>query len=137
MKKRVYFYILLSFIIFAITSCASNSGKSIEKTKFESREANIDLMGNPSTGYSWQAFSGDTSIITITGEIEYTGKNGIVGAPSIYHYTIHSVKEGTTTASFYYSRPWYEEEIKDDKNSKEVIYNITVEADGNIILIKK
>ena len=70
----------------------------------------IKLQGNPSTGYTWNYEFSSPGIIEINEKSEYTGKDGVTGAPSNYTFTIVPKKEGSTTVTFSYARPWEDSE---------------------------
>lgn len=99
------------------TSCAT----------FSSQKAVIELGGNPTTGYTWNYQIADEAVIKVDEEIRYLGKKGVVGAPSKFTYTVHSLKAGSTTIKFEYKRPW--EQTPADKV---VIYEVSVGQKGEI-----
>ena len=99
------------------TSCAT----------FSSQKAVIELDGNPTTGYTWNYEIEDEAVIKMDEEIRYLGKKGVVGAPSKFTYTVHSLKTGSTTIKFEYKRPW--EQTPADKV---VIYEVSVGQKGEI-----
>ena len=99
------------------TSCAT----------FSSHKAVIELGGNPTTGYTWNYEIEDEAVIEVDEEISYLGKNGVVGAPSKFKYTIHSLKAGNTQIKFEYKRPW--EQTAADKVE---FYEVSVGPKGEI-----
>ncbi len=114
---RLFFILLLSFSF----SCTSDSFKSCQK--------DIQLKGNPSTGYSWSYQLADESIVKIKEKVEYLGASGMVGAPSNFIYTISSLKPGQTGLSFIYKRPWEESAYDECRN-----FIITVKKTGDILI---
>ena len=109
---------MLMMMIGAVcTSCAT----------FKSQKAVIELGGNPTTGYTWNYQIEDEAVVKVDEEIRYLGKNGVVGAPSKFTYTIHSLKAGNTKIKFEYKRPW--EQTPADKV---VIYEVSVNQNGKI-----
>ncbi len=108
---------LISGAVF--TSCAT----------MRSQEAVIELNGNPTTGYTWEYEIEDDDIIEVDEEILYLGKNDVVGAPSKFKYTLHSLKAGNTKIKFEYKRPW-EQKAAD----KVVVYEVIVNQDGMLEL---
>ncbi len=109
---------MLMMMIGAVcTSCAT----------FKSQKAVIELGGNPTTGYTWNYQIEDEAVIKVDEEIRYLGKNGVVGAPSKFTYTIYSLKAGNTKIKFEYKRPW--EQTPADKF---VIYEVRVKENGAI-----
>lgn len=123
-KTNIWKFILILMLSSLFLSCASS--------KFSSRKTQIQLKGNPTTGYTWIFEIEDESIIRVEEDIQYLGKDGIVGAPSLFTYTVHSLKPGSTMLKFEYKRPWEEKEP-----AKTCLYEITVSEDGKIILNEK
>ncbi len=113
---------VLSVIFISIFSSCSSA-------KFSSQKTQIQLKGNPTTGYTWVFEIEDESIVSVTGQSKYLGKKGMVGAPSLFTYTVHSLKPGRTMLKFEYKRPWEEKEPEET-----CIYEVTVAENGKIIL---
>ena len=119
--KSVLILFLLSLIF---TGCKSASFNSSEKI--------LELRGNPTTGYTWIYTIGDESIIQVDEDIQYLGKDGMVGAPSLFTYTVRSLKQGNTNLKFEYKRPW------EDKKAEEVrFFEVTVKENGKISMTEK
>ena len=116
--NQIKIVVMLMMMIGAVcTSCAI----------FKSQKAVIELGGNPTTGYTWNYQIEDEAVVKVDEEIRYLGKNGVVGAPSKFTYTIHSLKAGNTKIKFEYKRPW--EQTPADKV---VIYEVRVKENGAI-----
>ena len=114
--KKVWILFLLS-LIFA--GCKSVS--------FNSSEKRLEFRGNPTTGYTWIYTIGDESIIQVDEDIQYLGKEGMAGAPSLFTYTVRSLKQGNTNLKFEYKRPW------EDKKAEEIrFFEVTVKENGKI-----
>ncbi len=125
MKKiDIWKFILIVMISSIFVSCASS--------KFSSRKTQIQLEGNPTTGYTWIFKIEDESIIRVEEDFQYFGNDGIVGAPGIFTYTVHSLKPGRTMLKFEYKRPWEEKEP-----AQTCLYEITVAEDGKISMNEK
>ena len=98
-------------------------------TSFKSEKTNLELKGNPTTGYTWIYTIGDNTIISVEEDIKYLGAKGVMGAPSKFTYTIKSLKAGNTSLKFEYKRPW------EEKDAEEVrLYEVTVKENGKIEL---
>lgn len=120
MKKKNAFMGLSFFVgFFMCTACLS----------FKSQEIKIELKGNPSTGYTWDYSLSNENSVSISKEVKYTGKDGIVGAPSIYYFKIKSHSPGNSTLTLEYKRPWEENKVLEKKK-----FNITVNSKGKIIM---
>lgn len=119
--KKVLILLFLS-LIFA--GCKSAAFKSSEKI--------LELRGNPTTGYTWIYTIGDETIIQVDEDIKYLGKEGMVGAPSLFTYTIRSLKQGNTNLKFEYKRLW------ENKQADEVrFFEVTVKENGKISITEK
>ncbi len=122
MKKIGLLTFLALGLIFA--SCSTNG--------FKARTAEIELKGNPTTGYTWICTVSDESIVQVEEKVQYLGAKGIVGAPSRFVYTIKPKKPGATTIKFEYKRPWETEAPEENRE-----YAVTVSTDGNVIVEEK
>lgn len=99
---------------------------------FKSSEKILELRGNPTTGYTWIYTIGDESIIQVDEDLKYLGKEGMVGAPSLFTYTVRSLKQGNTNLKFEYKRPW------ENKQTEEVrLFEVTVKENGKISMTEK
>ena len=96
---------------------------------FKSDSVTIELKGNPSTGYTWEAVLASENIVEISKDVKYLGGEGMVGAPSMFYYTVSSLSEGSTILTLEYKRPWEEKEPLEKK-----VYNITVDKKGKITM---
>ena len=140
--------LLIGLMLMLITGFTSASGKKDGKMKsqpdttrsekntdatnpsiIENKEAVITLEGNPSTGFTWLTEIADPSIIEIDVQTEYLGDARIVGAPSMFYFTVRPLKTGSTTLKLEYRRPW--ETVAPVETH---FYKVTVEKDGKINL---
>lgn len=72
-----------------MSSCTSQKS-------FKSDSITIELKGNPSTGYTWEAVLSSENIVEISKDEKYLGAEGMVGAPSMFYFTISSLASGST-----------------------------------------
>ena len=122
MNKKIpnsFLLLIFGFVIISLSSCAS--------TRFQSEETTIQMKGNPTTGYNWFYKISDESIIAVEENVKYLGDDMIVGAPSMFTYTITSLKPGQTILHFEYKRPWETVEPIETKD-----YYVTVTENGKI-----
>ena len=105
-----------------MSSCTSQKS-------FKSDSITIELKGNPSTGYTWEAVLASENIVEISKDVKYLGSEGMVGAPSMFYFTVSSVSAGNTVLTLEYKRPWEEKEPLEKK-----VYNITVDKKGKITM---
>ncbi|MBO7637405.1 MAG: protease inhibitor I42 family protein [Treponema sp.] len=102
-------------------SCSSN--------QFKSRKEKIEMEGNPTTGYTWLYTIEDESIVRLEQKTKYLGSRNMSGAPSLFTYTVISLKPGRTKITFEYKRPWEDKPAEDT-----TIYTVTVDERGRIEL---
>lgn len=121
LKRGILNLIFVSLFIFG---CSASS--------FKSQSTHLELMGNPTTGYTWIFKEEDDSIIHVEQSVQYMGEKGLVGAPSRFYYTISSLKPGNTVLKFEYKRPW-------DSNSTMQVrcFEVNVSKSGKIIMNEK
>lgn len=112
---------LCSFVIALFASCAS--------TDFKAEKNTIELKGNPTTGYSWFYEIEDDSVISIEEDVKYLGAKGMVGAPSLFAYTVTARKVGTTKITFEYKRPWETQPALETK-----VYEVSVDDQGRLVI---
>ena len=115
---------LITLILGAIFMSSCTSQKS-----FESDSVTIELKGNPSTGFTWEAVLSDENIVEISKEVKYLGGEGMVGAPSMFYFTVSSLTTGNTVLTLEYKRPWEEK-----APLVTIVYNISVDERGKITM---
>ena len=101
-----------------MSSCTSQKS-------FKSDSITIELKGNPSTGYTWEAVLSSENVVTVSKNVKYLGGEGMVGAPSMFYFSVSSLSSGNTVLTFEYKRPWEEKEHLEKK-----VYNINVDKKG-------
>ena len=124
-KLKSLFLITLILGAFFMSSCTSQKS-------FKSDSITIELKGNPSTGYTWEAVLASENIVEISKDVKYLGSEGMVGAPSMFYFTVSSLAEGSTVLTLEYKRPWEEKDPLEKK-----VYNITVDKRGKITIEEK
>ena len=121
MKKKCIWLFEIVFIFSLVFTGCKTTGK------FVVHEEHLQMMGNPTTGYSWFYSLSDDSIVDITENIIYMGEDGIAGAPSLFMYKINSSKPGKAELIFEYKRGWEKKTPEDVKS-----FYITVLDNGKI-----
>jgi inhibitor of cysteine peptidase len=113
MLGRTFFLVALVVMLVLTTGCGSkqtkltigDNGKTVEVKTND--QIVIELEGNPSTGYTWEAKGLDASMFQQVGETEFkSGNPGLVGAGGALTLTFKALKPGTTTLALIYHRPW-------------------------------
>ena len=105
-----------------MSSCTSQKS-------FESDSVTIELKGNPSTGYTWISTLSSENVVEVSKDVKYLGANGMVGAPSMFYFTVRSLSSGNTVLTLEYKRPWEEKAPLETK-----VYNVNVDERGKIIM---
>ena len=105
-----------------MSSCASQKS-------FKSDPVTIELKGNPSTGFTWISTLSSENVVTVSKDVKYLGAEGMVGAPSMFYFTVSSLASGNTILTLEYKRPWEEKAPLETK-----VYNITVDERGKITM---
>lgn len=105
-----------------MSSCASQKS-------FKSDSVTIELKGNPSTGFTWISTLSSENVVTVSKDVKYLGAEGMVGAPSMFYFTVSSLASGNTILTLEYKRPWEEKAPLETK-----VYNITVDERGKITM---
>ena len=87
----------------------------------------FSFVSNPSTGYGWQYTLNGDSVVFTAEHFECGDKVNTAGAPGKQFYTFTAEKQGKTTVTFIYDRPW---------ENNEPLYNytavISVDADLHV-----
>jgi|GEM_PF-2866344 len=113
--QRIIAFFMSILAFFGITfgggdKTPDNEPRETEEIVITESKVEFSFFSNPSTGYSWEIeLDGDS--------VEKTGENfvsndhgGMAGAGGTVTYTFTAVKEGVTTITFRYLRPWENEE---------------------------
>ncbi|MCR5613550.1 protease inhibitor I42 family protein [Treponema sp.] len=126
MKKTLIFCLIWYVALMAVfIGCKSSDG-------FKSSTAKIQYKGNPTTGYNWIVDVSDESVISVSVKEKYLGSADVVGAPSMFYYTISSLSPGNSVLKFEYKRAW------ETKPAEEThIFDITVLSNGDIKMIER
>ena len=66
----------------------------------------VNLEGNPSTGYTWSVEALDATVLRMIGEPEFHPASSALGASGTLTYQFEAVGAGQTTLKLIYSRPF-------------------------------
>ncbi len=105
-----------------MSSCTSQKS-------FKPDSVTIELKGNPSTGYTWEYNLSKENIVEVSKDVKYLGSEGMVGAPSMFYFTVSSLSAGNVDLTLEYKRPWEEKEPLEKK-----IFAINVDEKGKITM---
>ncbi len=70
------------------------------------KSVQFTFVSNPSTGYSWSYTQNGESVLMTKEDYRSGDKGNTAGAPGTQLYTFTAVKQGKTTVTFIYERPW-------------------------------
>ncbi|NQU34929.1 MAG: protease inhibitor I42 family protein [Bacteroidetes bacterium] len=106
--------LLLSGVI--VSSCVGpftieNSGSSVNLGNDDPFE--IELSGNPSTGYTWQVVSFDSTVIKQVGDPVYKASSDRIGSAGMYTFKFQTIADGQTNLLLVYKRKWEEHTLHD------------------------
>ena len=67
----------------------------------------VTLVGNPTTGYSWEATAFDDTVLEMIGEPGYAPDSDlVVGSGGVYTFTFEATAVGEADLSLVYHRAW-------------------------------
>ena len=112
-SKKYYLFILMGALIL-LTACgggeiklnAADNGQAI--TAAVGQTLVIELVSNPTTGYSWQIDQIDAAILQQVGEVQYASDSNLTGSGGVETFTFTVVGSGETTLTLIYHRTWEE-----------------------------
>lgn len=70
----------------------------------------IELVGNASTGYTWQVMPFDSTVIEQVGEPEFESNDGRIGSAGAITFKFQTIAAGQTDLLLVYRRKWEENE---------------------------
>lgn len=125
--KKLFACALVLILALALCAAASAEGDWYELSA-EDSVLTVRLPANPSTGYQWEDFISDGTVLEmITSEyVQDEASEGMVGVGGTYIASYRGLSEGTTVLSLGYYGPGAEE--PDD----EFVLLVNVDAEGKI-----
>ncbi len=109
--KNILKTLVLVVLVILISSCAGpftidDNGTTVNLGIDDPFE--IELVGNASTGYSWQVMPYDSTVIKQVGEPEFKSKDDRVGSAGLITFKFQTIADGQTDLILVYSRKWEE-----------------------------
>ncbi|MCR5605868.1 MAG: protease inhibitor I42 family protein [Treponema sp.] len=120
LKKYCLSFVVFVAVIAIFTGCGS--------TRFVSQKEKVTLLGNPTTGYMWEYTIKDDSVVTVAENVKNLGRENEIGTPSLFEYSIKSLRPGKTELRFEYRKPWE----KNSKSTETYVYGIFVAESGKV-----
>jgi inhibitor of cysteine peptidase len=66
----------------------------------------VELAGNPTTGYQWEVVAGEGEMLKSMGEAEFIQGTQVVGAGGTFRFQFEAVLAGETNLKLEYKRPF-------------------------------
>ena len=104
----------VSLLVLLSTGCAMQKQSVIFGSKAGRETVNVKprqlftvaLKGNPSTGFSWNITTIDTTLIRPQGKPRYVGQSNLPGSPGTFYFDFSAVGKGASNIAFAYARTW-------------------------------
>ena len=124
MKKLLI--LLLSLMLLAVPALADDDYEGGDPPL----SPDLELVGNPTTGYEWLFVVDDPTILTVTdnGYVQDASAEGMTGAGGMFTFRLDGLKPGMTTVTFRYARAWESEEAP----LCSVSYSVSVDDDMDV-----
>jgi inhibitor of cysteine peptidase len=113
MKTRFLFSLTMVLLLVAASGCRSQGTRLTAADNGDQIEVEvgdlivIELAGNPTTGYSWEAADLASGLVEQVGEADFSSDSpGLVGAGGSLTLTFRALQAGSGTLSLVYHRPW-------------------------------
>jgi predicted secreted protein len=87
-----------------VTLYEGDNGRAL--TVASGGEITIQLPGNPTTGYNWEATVGDSSVLYEANAPQYTPSSGALGAGGKYTFHYNAAAAGQCDLTLVYRRSW-------------------------------
>jgi len=103
--------VILFLVVSACTSgvvehqlTAANANQTIEVNVGDTLV--VELEGNPTTGFTWEAAELDQAVLEQVGEPEFNAESDLLGAPGVISLRFKAIGPGPTLLKLVYHRPW-------------------------------
>jgi inhibitor of cysteine peptidase len=88
-----------------VTLLETDSGRTVELVRGD--KLIIQMEASPTTGYTWEAVSLDTSVLKQQGDPEFKeGQPGMMGGGGTLVFTFQAVGKGQIELKMVYHQPW-------------------------------
>jgi inhibitor of cysteine peptidase len=111
---NMYRAALMLMLVFGLAACGG-LGPFTESSEGEVVQVHVgdtfqvQLPGNPTTGYTWEVVPADVGVCVQVGEPVFTPESDLVGAPGTFEFTFEITAVGSEDLSLVYQRPWEED----------------------------
>ena len=90
-----------------VTMRETQTGQTVELKRGD--KLIIELEGNPTTGFSWEAASVDADVLKQQGEPEFKAEAAKMGGGGTYTFTFAAARGGRTELKMVYHQSWDKE----------------------------
>ena len=108
--SRIALFCLLLAACFALAACSGQTPTATEQvTSLEVKKGQVfqvQLKGNPTTGYGWEVAEVDEKVIQQQGEAEFKADSSLLGAGGTETLRFKAVGMGKATLKMVYRRSW-------------------------------
>ena len=113
MLKVFRITVIFGLLLTALSACspakevkldAGDDGSQVELDAGQTLVVNLE--GNPTTGYTWEAAELDEQVLRQVGETEFKPESDAIGAGGVQTLSFETANSGQTTLNLVYHRPW-------------------------------
>ena len=125
--KRAYLWAGFALLAFVLAGCRGGQTPLTERDNGKTvkvavgQEIQVQLAGNPTTGYTWSVSGMDATYLQQQGEPDYERDSGLIGAGGMYTFHFKALQTGQTTLALAYARSFEPDVPPDQVFSVEVV----------------
>ena len=128
MLKVFRIILMFGLLLTALSACgtsnevkldAGDDGSQVELKAGQTLIVNLE--GNPTTGYTWEAAELDEQVLRQVGEAEFKPETDAIGSGGVQTLRFETVNSGQTTLNLVYHRSWEAEEEPAETFSVQVV----------------
>jgi inhibitor of cysteine peptidase len=135
MYRFILYLTTISLLLISVTACASGKPKTVKLAEKDTGSTvnlnkgdvlEITLVGNPTTGYSWETQTLDTAVLQQKGDWEFTADNttpGFTGSPGKFIMRFEAMGAGKTMLKLIYHRSFEPDVPPEEKFDITVVVN--------------
>ena len=98
--------VVLVIVIWVIVNAGDQGGAPESVSVRQGKTFQLQLEGNPTTGYIWEIAKLDERMLELVGEPEFASDSNAIGSGGEFTFTFKALSQGDTTVELVYHRPW-------------------------------
>ncbi|HBA82539.1 MAG TPA: hypothetical protein DCZ95_00450 [Verrucomicrobia bacterium] len=107
--NKISMALCVTFLALGLLACGkpltlADNGKTLNLSVDD--PVQVELEGNPTTGYLWELAPYDATVIKAIGEPDFKADSQATGAGGLFTYNFQTVADGQTVLKFVYRRPF-------------------------------